>query len=122
MSFKYAADRISDYEWLLERGVTKPISVFMNQNLYDQSEEEMWRQAIWATNIPSVEKIVITPDAHAGAGVPVGIVVATRDHIAPCAAGYDISCGMVLLKTSVKAEAISSKEHRRAWMIGRAHV
>jgi tRNA-splicing ligase RtcB len=116
MSFKYAADRISDYEWLLERGVTKPISVFMNQNLYDQSEEEMWRQAIWATNIPSVEKIVITPDAHAGAGVPVGIVVATRDHIAPCAAGYDISCGMVLLKTSVKAEAISSKEHRRAWI------
>jgi tRNA-splicing ligase RtcB len=116
MSFKYAVTKISDYEWLLEHGVSKPITIFMNQNLYDQSEEEMWRQATWATGIPSVEKIIITPDAHAGAGVPVGIVVATKDHIAPCAAGYDISCGMVLLKTSVKAEEIATKEKRREWV------
>ena len=92
MSFKYQAQRVTDFEWLLEKGVSTPISIFMNQVLYDGSEEEMWLQATWATNIPSVLKIIITPDAHAGAGVPVGVVVATKDHIAPCAAGYDISC------------------------------
>jgi tRNA-splicing ligase RtcB len=76
----------------------------------------MWRQATWATTIPSVEKIIITPDAHAGAGVPVGVVVATKDYIAPCAAGYDISCGMISLKTKLTKEHIASKEIRRKWM------
>ncbi|MDD5650175.1 MAG: RtcB family protein [Candidatus Nanoarchaeia archaeon] len=116
MSFKYAAQKISDYEWVLEKGVPKPITIFMNQFLYDQSEEEMWRQATWATNIPSVEKIIITPDAHVGAGVPVGIVVATKDYIAPCAAGYDISCGMILLKTKLVNDQINNKEKKRAIM------
>lgn len=116
MSFKYQAQRIAECEWLLEKGVSKPISIFMNQKLYDASEEEMWRQATWATTIPSVEKIVITPDAHAGAGVPVGVVVATKNYVAPCAAGYDISCGMVSLKTKLTKENIASKETRRKWM------
>jgi len=116
MSFKDAAQRIADCEWLLEKGVSKPISIFMNQKLYDASEEEMWRQATWATTIPSVEKIIITPDAHAGAGVPVGVVVATKDYIAPCAAGYDISCGMISLKTKLTKEQIAPKEIRRKWM------
>jgi len=116
MSFKYEAQKITDWEWLLERGVSTPISIFMNQKLYDASEEEMWRQATWATTIPSVEKIVITPDAHAGAGVPVGVVVSTRDHIAPCAAGYDISCGMLFMKTKLTSDKIATKEVRRAWI------
>ena len=92
MSFKYAATRISDYEWLLERGVSTPIRIFMNQKLYDASEEEMWQQATWATSIPSVKAIFVTPDGHVGKGVPVGVVVATEEYIAPCAAGYDINC------------------------------
>lgn len=116
MSFKYQAEKITENEWLLEKGVSTPISIFMNEKLYNESEEEMWKQATWATSIPSVQKIIITPDAHAGAGVPVGIVVATKDHIAPCAAGYDISCGMLLIKTSLNSEAIFSKEIRRALM------
>jgi tRNA-splicing ligase RtcB len=116
MSFKYQAIQVSDCEWLLEKGVSSPISIFMNQKLYDASEEEMWRQATWATNIPSVKKIVITPDAHAGAGVPVGVVVATENYIAPCAAGYDISCGMLSMKTSLKSADITTKEIRRVWM------
>lgn len=116
MSFKYQAVKIAENEWLLEKGVSTPISIFMNDKLYEESEEEMWKQATWATSIPSVQKIVITPDAHAGAGVPVGVVVATKDHIAPCAAGYDISCGMLLIKTALKAEDIVPKEKRRALM------
>ena len=116
MSFKYQATQVANNEWLLERGVPVPIRVFMNQVLYDASEEEMWRQATWATTIPSVQKIILTPDAHAGAGVPVGIVVATKDYIASCAAGYDISCGMLLLRTKLRAEDITSKEKRRAWI------
>jgi len=88
----------------------------MNEALYEASEEEMWRQAAWATTIPSVESVVITPDAHAGAGVPIGLVVATKDYVAPCAAGYDISCGMLSMRTSLIAENIKDKIIRRSWM------
>jgi tRNA-splicing ligase RtcB len=116
MSFKYQAQKINDFEWLLERGVSTPIRVFMNQTLYDQSEEEMWRQATWATSIPSVQQIILTADSHVGAGVPVGIIVATKDHVAPCAAGFDISCGMLLLSTTLTKEDIATKEKRRAVM------
>ena len=116
MSFKYQAIKVNDSQWILDKGVSTPITIFMNDKLYDASEEEMWKQATWATTIPSVQKIIITPDAHAGAGVPVGIVVATKDHIAPCAAGYDISCGMIFLKTSLTKDDIFSKEIRRSLM------
>lgn len=116
MSFKYQAERISAFEWLLTKGTPTPISVFMNQKLYDASEEEMWRQAIWATTIPTIEKICITPDAHVGAGVPVGIVVATKEYVAPCAAGFDVNCGMASLKTNLKKQDIEDKTKRRAWI------
>ena len=116
MSFKYAAHKISDYEWILDKGVSKPIRIFMNQTIYDASEEEMWKQAVWATTIPSVEHIIVTPDGHTGYGVPVGLVIATKNYIAPCAAGFDIGCGMALLKTNLTKEDIAPKEKRRAWI------
>ena len=116
MSFKYQAVKVAENEWLLEKGVSTPINIFMNDKLFEASEEEMWKQATWATSIPSVQKIIITPDAHAGAGVPVGIVVATQDHIAPCAAGYDINCGMLLIKTTLNNEVITPPEIRRKLM------
>lgn len=116
MSFKYQAKLVGPSEWLLENGVSVPIRIFMNQKLYDASEEEMWRQATWATTIPTAQQIIITPDAHAGAGVPVGVVVGTKEYVAPCAAGFDISCGMVSLKTKLNKEQIKTKEIRRQWM------
>lgn len=116
MSFKYQAYQISDSEWVLDKGVSIPIHLFMNQKLYDSSEEQMWNQIAWASTIPSIKKMVVTPDAHSGAGVPVGIVVATSDYIAPCAAGYDVSCGMLSMSTKLKSENIASKEIRRAWI------
>jgi len=116
MSYKYQAQKINNSQWILEKSVSTPIHIFMNQSLYDHSEELMWQQAAWATTIPSVKKVVVTPDGHAGAGVPIGIVVATKDYIAPCAAGYDISCGMASLRTKLTSEDIADKKLRRQWI------
>jgi tRNA-splicing ligase RtcB (3'-phosphate/5'-hydroxy nucleic acid ligase) len=116
MSFKYQAVKIAENQWLLDKGVTIPILVFMNDKLYDLSEEGMWQQATWATTIPTVKKIIMTADGHIGAGVPIGIVIATENYIAPCAAGYDISCGMISLKTNLKVSDIADKVKRRAWI------
>ena len=61
------------------------------------------RQLRDACRIPSVERVIATPDIHVGYGVPIGSVVATSDVIIPAAVGYDINCGMRLLTTGRRA-------------------
>jgi tRNA-splicing ligase RtcB len=48
-----------------------------------------------------IERIVLTPDFHRGAGIPVGTVVDARGFVLPKAVGTDIGCGMRLLTTDV---------------------
>ena len=46
------------------------------------------------------------PDVHLGKGATVGSVIATRRAIIPAAVGVDIGCGMMAVRTSVRAEAL----------------
>lgn len=50
-----------------------------------------------------LERIVLTPDFHRGAGIPVGTVLDARGFVLPKAVGTDIGCGMRLLATDVTA-------------------
>ena len=114
MSFKYQAVQITPFQYRLETGVRIPIDVFMSEALYNASEESMWLQATWATTIPSAIHTILTADGHTGAAVPIGTVVVTTEHVAPCAAGYDINCGMMTLATNLRAEDLASRVVRRA--------
>ena len=49
----------------------------------------------------SIERCVLTPDFHKGAGIPVGTVLQTRGLVFPRAAGGDIGCGMRLVATDM---------------------
>lgn len=53
-----------------------------------------------------VDRVVLTPDFHKGALVPVGTVVRARSFVVPKAIGNDVCCGMRLLVTDLPAEAI----------------
>src|SRR5947209_8725794 len=53
---------------------------------------------------PAIDRVVITPDFHKGAGIPVGTVLATRGFLVPQAIGNDINCGMRLHVTDIPAE------------------
>jgi tRNA-splicing ligase RtcB (3'-phosphate/5'-hydroxy nucleic acid ligase) len=48
-----------------------------------------------------IERIVLTPDFHRGAGIPVGTVLDVRGFVLPKAVGTDIGCGMRLMTTDV---------------------
>lgn len=48
----------------------------------------------------------LMPDGHVGIGATVGSVVATKLAIVPAITGVDIGCGMVAVKTSLKAEEL----------------
>jgi tRNA-splicing ligase RtcB len=54
-----------------------------------------------------LERVVLTPDFHRGAGIPVGTVLDARGFVLPKAVGTDIGCGMRLLATDIAAEEIA---------------
>lgn len=50
--------------------------------------------------------VALMPDVHAGKGSTVGSVIATTKAIIPAAVGVDIGCGMVAVRTSLKASQL----------------
>jgi len=61
------------------------------------------QQAKNLANLPFAHShIAIMPDAHEGYGMPIGGVLATKDHIIPNAVGVDIGCGMTAMRTSLR--------------------
>jgi tRNA-splicing ligase RtcB (3'-phosphate/5'-hydroxy nucleic acid ligase) len=57
-----------------------------------------------AAAMPWVAGVRAMPDIHTGYGVPVGSVIAMRQAVSPSAVGVDIGCGMMAVKTTVKAD------------------
>ena len=61
-------------------------------------------QGYFADTAARLERVVLTPDFHRGAGIPVGTVLDARGFVLPKAVGTDIGCGMRLLATDVTAD------------------
>lgn len=56
-----------------------------------------------------IEKIILTPDFHKGAGIPIGTVMMTKGFAVPQAMGNDINCGMRFYTTDLSEERIQEK-------------
>lgn len=91
-----------------------PIDLFANEAILRTFDEAVFRQARNTAAIPGVESIALMPDAHSGYGAPIGAVVATKNTLIPMVAGYDISCGMSFLQTSLRVEQLADWRIRRA--------
>lgn len=53
-----------------------------------------------------VVKGALLPDAHTGYTLPIGAVVAVKDHVFSSFVGFDIGCGMCAIKTSFNKQDI----------------
>lgn len=105
MSLKKECRRIKgEGYYLLTQGVRVPVRIFMNPQLFEECEEEVFSQARAATEFPGVTDVVLTPDAHTGYVVPVGCVMATDGTLCQAPVGYDIGCGMAALLSDVPVE------------------
>ena len=54
----------------------------------------------------AITQVVLTPDFHKGAGIPIGTVLRTEGALIPQAVGNDINCGMRLETTSLTADDV----------------
>ena len=57
----------------------------------------------------TAERVAFMADHHLGYAVPVGGVVAYREHISPSGVGYDIACGNKAVRLDADADEVRAK-------------
>ena len=63
-------------------------------------------------SLPFLHKhLAVMPDVHMGKGATVGSVIATKGAIVPAAVGVDIGCGMMAVRTTIKADQLPDNLH-----------
>jgi RNA-splicing ligase RtcB len=92
----------------------KPITVIGTDAIRNSFDEKCLQQAINSRLAPGVTDLVLTPDAHAGYGAPVGCVMVSPTHIYPGPVGVDIKCSMSLLQMDLPETELATRETRRA--------
>ncbi|MCX5747919.1 MAG: RtcB family protein [Proteobacteria bacterium] len=81
-----------------------PIKAWTNGVPFETEAEAQLRRV---AALPFVHKwIAVMPDVHAGIGATVGSVIACKKAVIPAAVGVDIGCGMMAVKTSLRAEQL----------------
>ena len=81
------------------------------RNFASLIEPEAMEQVERTASMPFVRSVAVMPDVHFGKGSTVGTVVATRGAIIPACVGVDIGCGMIAVRTNIKASALLPKLH-----------
>lgn len=70
-------------------------------------QDEARQQLINIAKLPFIHGwVAAMPDVHLGKGATIGSVIPTIGAIIPAAVGVDIGCGMMAVKTSLKAEQL----------------
>jgi tRNA-splicing ligase RtcB (3'-phosphate/5'-hydroxy nucleic acid ligase) len=108
-------EQVGPYLWRIppeaKPGMRVPALVVADERLMaqirtDASLEQLANGAM----LPGIVKAALAmPDIHQGYGLPVGGVVATdaeRGVVSPGAIGFDINCGVRLLRTGLDADAL----------------
>ncbi len=110
--------KINDWLWETPSSYRKDMlvsaRVYASENLLRQSlKDRSILQLINGATLPGIAGYTLAmPDCHEGYSVPIGFVGAMRIKdgiISPGATGFDISCGVRLLKTEYKEEDIKNR-------------
>ncbi|MCH9682118.1 MAG: RtcB family protein [Deltaproteobacteria bacterium] len=63
------------------------------------------RQLSNVAKMPFIHRwVAVMPDVHWGMGATIGSVIPTRGAVIPAAVGVDLGCGMMAVRTSMRAE------------------
>jgi tRNA-splicing ligase RtcB len=110
-------ERVREHVWEIpqEGNMRVPARVLASESLLAEIEEDRTLQQIKnTTHLPGIRKYAICmPDGHQGYGFPVGGVAgidAEDGCISPGAIGYDINCGVRLLKTNLTYDELRGRE------------
>lgn len=90
-----------NYDYI-ETGTGINVKAWTKGVLFEQEAQDQVRKM---ASLPFIQgHIAIMPDVHAGKGSTVGSVIPTKGAIVPACVGVDIGCGMMAVRTSLKAK------------------
>ena len=91
-------------------GMRVPGRVFVSEALLGMVEPGTIEQVANVASLPGIVKYSMAmPDAHLGYGFPIGGVAAFREDggvISPGGVGFDINCGVRLLRSNLEAKTV----------------
>jgi len=110
-------EKISNYVWRIPRyrgDMKVPGVVYADQALLEKMKTD--RTLLQCANVATLKGIykyaITMPDGHEGYGFPIGGVAATdyeEGVISPGGVGYDINCGVRLLRTNLTEKDVRPK-------------
>ncbi|OGI12104.1 RNA-splicing ligase RtcB [Candidatus Micrarchaeota archaeon RBG_16_36_9] len=109
-------NKISEFVWEIPRtnNMLVPVRVYSTKQMLEKIQQD--RTLMQASNTAQLKGIVkhsiVLPDAHEGYGFCIGGVAAfdfENGIISPGGVGYDISCGVRLLRTNLNENDIKPK-------------
>jgi len=106
--------QVGEARWILPQDGKKPIKIIATDKILNSFDNGIWDQIENVSNMPGVEEVIISPDAHVGFGFPVGCSVVSKTHVNPPAVGVDACCSMSFLQTNLPEEIVREKSVRRA--------
>ncbi len=106
--------RISEYIWEIppteKEGMRVPARILGTEKIVEGLEEGVFEQLTNVACLPGIVKAALCmPDGHQGYGFPIGGVAAFKTDegiISPGGIGFDINCGMRLVRTNLKVEEV----------------
>ena len=113
--WKEIINKVDDYRWEIpksyKQGMTVPGLIFASEAMLNHIwEEQVFQQVANVAFLPGiVGHSLAMPDIHWGYGFPIGGVAATRIHdgvVSPGGVGFDINCGVRLLRTNLSEEEV----------------
>ncbi len=114
-----ALEKIDDYRWRIPKsykpGMRVPGIIYASEKLLKSIyQDKALEQVANVAFLPGILKASLAmPDVHWGFGFPIGGVAATDIEeggvISPGGVGYDINCGVRLLKTNLQYDDIKDR-------------
>ena len=113
--------KIDDYRWEIpqnyKKGMVVPGLIFASEMVLSHIiKEQVFQQVANVAFLPGiVGHSLAMPDIHWGYGFPIGGVAATRIEngvVSPGGVGFDINCGVRLLRTSLTEAEVRPKLER----------
>ncbi len=108
-------EQIADNKFAIKKGAAPGMNAdvvfYMSKAMMDKtSKDRTTQQAINAATLPGlVGNVMVMPDGHEGYGFPIGGVMAFDSDngiISPGSVGFDINCGVRLIKTNLGEDEV----------------
>jgi tRNA-splicing ligase RtcB (3'-phosphate/5'-hydroxy nucleic acid ligase) len=113
-------NRITDEVWEIppteKSGMLVPARIYATQTILQSMDSGVFDQVTNVACLPGIQRYALCmPDGHWGYGFPIGGVAAfdvKTGVISPGGVGYDINCGMRLIRTDLTLEDVQPRLER----------